>query len=186
MSLPNAEPFSQTLQGFDHNRNYKAYNTGFNEGKITGSVGSAIIIGAMCQAGAIPLPIVGMFTVFAGCMGYLTGGFGGAHLSEMWHQQNLSGAAMSSMPGLLGGGILGILGGIVGTIIFMGPLILVMALDPPKNTENDPKTNENHFKFIINLPKDCLNSLENTAETNGAKTVDLPGDIIEGNSTDYD
>lgn len=106
------------LNDFDSNWNYKAYNTGFKEGKIPGGIGAMVIIGAMCQASAIPLPIVGMFTVFAGCMGYLTGGFGGAYLSEMWHHQQNTLNAMSSIPGLLGGGILGILGG----LIFTAPL----------------------------------------------------------------
>jgi hypothetical protein len=144
MCSSNTQSAFSLPKGFDPSRNYKAYNTGFSEGKITGSLGGMLIIGAMFQAGGIPVatPIAVMFTVFAGGMGYLAGGFGGANLSEMWHPKNSS-ADVSSIPGLLGGGILGTLGGILGTIIFMGPLILVSNLDSPKNA----KTTENHSKF---------------------------------------
>lgn len=185
MSLPNTQPSFPPPKGFDSSRNYTAYNTGFSEGKITGSLGSIMIIGAMCQAGAIPLPLVGMFTIFAGCMGYLAGGFGGANLSKMWHPNNSS-AALSSIPGLLGGGILGILGGIVGTIIFMAPLILVSNLDSPKNTENNTKTTENYSKFIINLPTNFLNSSERIAEANSESTAQLSAEEVEVNSTNCD
>lgn len=155
------------------------YHKGFNEGKITGSVGSAIIIGAMCQAGALPLPIIGMFTVFAGCMGYLTGGFGGAHLSKMWHQQNPPSDALSSIPGLLGGGILGTLGGILGTIIFMGPLILSSNLDSPKNTKNSDEHIVNNTKFIINFPQDLLGSEGDKGDDTQPIIGELPREAVE-------
>jgi hypothetical protein len=156
----------------------RPYHKGFNEGKITGSVGSAIIIGAMCQAGALPLPIIGMFTVFAGCMGYLTGGFGGAHLSEMWYLKNSS-TVLSSMPGLLGGGILGTLGGILGTIIFMGPLILSSNLDSPKNTKNPDELMINNTKFTIGYSQNPFDPVKNETENNTELNGELPGENIE-------
>ncbi|MCP5369551.1 MAG: hypothetical protein H6909_02550 [Rickettsiaceae bacterium] len=178
MCLPNQTPdCSQTITW-----HRTPYSIGFDGGKITGSVGSMLIIHAICQINTITLatPLMIMIYLFSGGVGYISGGFGGAELSKMWHQQNPPGEAVSSIPGLLGGGILGsIVGAIAGTIYMASFLASIYYSDPSKHTENNSE-------ITIRLPDNFFNSSEDTAEKSIENTVNLPGEVSESNTVNCD
>lgn len=157
------------------------YYRGNQVGKIAGSLSAMSIVGALYAAGSMPFPgiCVVLLGLSSGCMGYLTGSEAGAHLSKMWYSQN-SGEAISSIPGILGGGILGGILGVIGGLIVIAPFLIASYYsDLPPNKETPDELIINNTKFTIGYSQNPFDSVKNETKNNTELNGELSGENIE-------
>jgi|JI61114C2RNA_FD_contig_31_2280502_length_604_multi_2_in_0_out_0_2 hypothetical protein len=66
------------------------FRTGFQEGRISGGMGTIAIIGVLYAAGSISLSVgcIVVGGVLSVCVGHLAGGLAGGCLSKMWHSNS--------------------------------------------------------------------------------------------------